>query len=101
MKIHPGGDELFHADRRTDMTKLIVAFQNFANASKNACVLLPSYQWLLYIPPHLMVLQVRVMCFQVYLYIKTHTLHFPSYHIFCQKIIVMTPGVTPIITLAI
>jgi hypothetical protein len=32
-------DELFHADgrseRRTDMTKLIVAFHNFANASKN------------------------------------------------------------------
>jgi len=26
---------LFHADRRTDMTKLIVAFRNFANAPKN------------------------------------------------------------------
>jgi len=26
--------ELFHADRRTDMTKLIVAFRNFAQASK-------------------------------------------------------------------
>jgi hypothetical protein len=35
MKIRPMGAELFHADGRTDMTKLIVAFRNFANASKN------------------------------------------------------------------
>jgi len=28
------GVELFHADRRTGMTKLIVAFRNFAKASK-------------------------------------------------------------------
>jgi len=39
MKIRPVGTELFHADeqtdRRTDMTKLIVAFQSFANAPKN------------------------------------------------------------------
>jgi hypothetical protein len=35
-KIHPAGDDqLFHADRRTDMTTLIVAFQNLANAPKN------------------------------------------------------------------
>jgi hypothetical protein len=27
--------ELFHADRRTDMTKLIVAVRNFANSPKN------------------------------------------------------------------
>jgi hypothetical protein len=26
---------LFHADKETDMTKLIVAFRNFANAPKN------------------------------------------------------------------
>jgi hypothetical protein len=32
MKIHPVGAELFHTDGRTDMTKLIVAFRNFANA---------------------------------------------------------------------
>ena len=42
MKIRPVGAELFHADRRTDgqtdMTKLIVAFRNFANASKNVCL---------------------------------------------------------------
>jgi hypothetical protein len=34
-KIRPVGAELFHADRRTDMTKLIVAFRNVANAPKN------------------------------------------------------------------
>ena len=35
MKIPPVEAELFHADRRTDMTKVIVAFRNFANAPKN------------------------------------------------------------------
>ena len=34
MKIRPVGAELFHADRRTGMTKLTVAFRNFANAPK-------------------------------------------------------------------
>jgi len=38
MKIRPVGTELFHADgqtdRQTDMTKLIVAFHNFANPPK-------------------------------------------------------------------
>jgi len=29
MKIRPVGVELFHADRRRDMTKLVVAFRNF------------------------------------------------------------------------
>jgi len=36
IKILPVGTELFHADRgtdrQTDMTKLIVAFPNFANS---------------------------------------------------------------------
>ena len=32
---HPMGAELFHADGRTDMTKLIVAFRNFAKVPKN------------------------------------------------------------------
>ena len=32
MKIRPVGAELFHADRRTDMTKLTITFRNFANA---------------------------------------------------------------------
>jgi hypothetical protein len=31
MKIPPVGAQLFHADRQTDMTKLTVAFRNFAN----------------------------------------------------------------------
>ena len=39
MKISPVGAEFFHADERTDkqvdMTQLIVAFCNFANAPKN------------------------------------------------------------------
>jgi len=39
MKIRPVGAELLQADRqtdgRTDMTKLLVAFRNFANAPKN------------------------------------------------------------------
>ena len=38
LKIRPEGAELFHADRgtdrRTDMTKLILAFRNFANPPK-------------------------------------------------------------------
>jgi len=35
MKIRPVGAELFHADGRTDMTKLTVAFLNFAKGPKN------------------------------------------------------------------
>jgi len=37
MKIRLVGAELFHVDRRTDrdMTKLIAAFRNFANAPKS------------------------------------------------------------------
>jgi hypothetical protein len=34
MKFHPVGAELFHVDGRPDMTKLLVAFGNFANAPK-------------------------------------------------------------------
>jgi hypothetical protein len=40
MKFHknsPVGAELFHADGQKDMTKLIVAFRNFANATKKVC----------------------------------------------------------------
>ena len=36
MKIRPGGAEISREDRRTDMTKLIVAVRNFANAPKNS-----------------------------------------------------------------
>ena len=35
VKIRQVGTELFHADGRTDMTKPIVAFRNFANSPKN------------------------------------------------------------------
>jgi len=34
MKIRVVGSKLFHANRHTDMTKLIVAFHNFANVPK-------------------------------------------------------------------
>jgi hypothetical protein len=34
-KIRPVGAELFHADGRTDIPNLIVAFRKFANAPKN------------------------------------------------------------------
>jgi hypothetical protein len=37
IKFHenpPVGAELFRVDRRTEMTKIIVAFRNFANAPK-------------------------------------------------------------------
>ena len=34
MKIHSVGAELLHADGQADMTKLTVAFRNFANAGK-------------------------------------------------------------------
>ena len=34
--MRPVGAELFHADGRTDMTKLIVAFRSFAKAPKNS-----------------------------------------------------------------
>jgi len=35
MKICLVRGELFHVDRRTDMTKVTVAFRNFANAPTN------------------------------------------------------------------
>ena len=44
MKIRPVGAELFHADGRTNMTKLIMAFRNFANAAKIALSTQPDYQ---------------------------------------------------------
>jgi len=36
MKIRPAGAELLHADRQTDMTKLINAFRNFSNAPRRS-----------------------------------------------------------------
>jgi len=35
MKIRPVGAEVFHADGRTDMAKIIVTFRHFANPSKD------------------------------------------------------------------
>jgi len=35
MKIRPVGAKLFHADGRTDMTKLITVFRNSANAPED------------------------------------------------------------------
>jgi hypothetical protein len=37
MKIRRVGTEFFYVDRRTDMTKLLVAFRKFARAPKNCC----------------------------------------------------------------
>ena len=34
MKIRPVGPELLHANRRIDITKIIVAFRYFANSPK-------------------------------------------------------------------
>ena len=38
MKSRPVGAELFDADGRTDMAKLIVAFRNCANAPEELCI---------------------------------------------------------------
>jgi len=38
MKIRPVGAELFHPDERTDMTKLLVTFRDFANAPNKKTV---------------------------------------------------------------
>jgi len=38
MKICPVGSKLFHADRQTNMTGLIVALRNFANTPKKGCL---------------------------------------------------------------
>jgi hypothetical protein len=43
MKIRPVGAELFHVDRQTDMTELIIAFRNFANPPKSCEVYKPQY----------------------------------------------------------
>jgi len=37
MKIRLVGATFFHVDRRTDMTKLIVAFRNLVNAPRKCC----------------------------------------------------------------
>ena len=39
MKFLAAGAEFFHADRQTDVTKLIFAFRNFAKRPKNPSAL--------------------------------------------------------------
>jgi len=39
MKIRPVVAQMFHVDRRTDMTKLVVAFPNLANPSIKVIIL--------------------------------------------------------------
>ena len=36
IKIRPVGADLFHADGRTDMMKLMATFRNFVNAPKTS-----------------------------------------------------------------
>jgi hypothetical protein len=43
IKLRPVGAKVFHADGWTDMTKLTVAFRNFANAPKTPYLFVPSY----------------------------------------------------------
>jgi len=38
INIRPVKIELFHAERQTDMTKLIATFRSFANMPKNVCI---------------------------------------------------------------
>ena len=46
IKISPVGAELFHSDRLTDMTKLIVAVRYFANAPKNIMYVITLFMFL-------------------------------------------------------
>jgi len=46
MKIRPVGAELFHADGRTDMTKLIVASRNFTIAPESRATWIISADWM-------------------------------------------------------
>jgi hypothetical protein len=45
MKNRPVGADLFHAEGRRDMTKLIVALSNFANAPNNWVIFGKSFVW--------------------------------------------------------
>jgi hypothetical protein len=50
MKIRQVTVEWYHADRRTDMTKVIVAFRSFVIASKNEN--LPKLRLMIQLVPH-------------------------------------------------
>jgi len=60
-KIGTAGAKLFHADGRTDLTKLIDAFRNFANAPKNAWECVSSYFTFWTISPMLTELCMKVV----------------------------------------
>jgi len=64
LNIRPMGAELFHADGQTDMTKLVVAFRNFANAPRKR----KTIRHLALQPPCVCV------CVCVYIYIYIYTL---------------------------
>ena len=67
MKIRPVGTELFYADGRTDMTKLIFAFHNFANAPKKVMfkhgyihgIIVPPVVVCFFVPPILILNQLN------------------------------------------
>ena len=55
IKIRPVGAECYAdgwTDRRTDMTKLIVAFRNFANAPRSGLILISSTPKPVSVPSH-------------------------------------------------
>ena len=63
MKIRPAGVELFHADGRTDMRKLLVAFRNFPNAPNKALFI--SHKLALY---HYVLISILRACTQLHLF---------------------------------
>jgi hypothetical protein len=64
-KIRLVGTELFHADRRTDMTKLMVAFSNFAiGPTKSDSLSENSFEYLFYAYKVVMMLYVLLFCFR-------------------------------------
>ena len=81
MKIPLVGAELFCADGRTDMTKLIVACRNFANAPKISQLML--YREIMAVCSEIHTKHINTLCGQnVELYIKTQSVprskHTPS-----------------------
>jgi hypothetical protein len=73
IKIRQVGAELFHADGQMDMTKLTVAFRNFANAPKNCinlrCTLTSQF--------------LHKICY--YLLLKVVKMYYYNYYIICNR----------------
>jgi len=57
MKIRPLGAELFHTDRQTDMTELVIAYRSFANAPENDTHSTDERHW-----PHVTVMKGYIGC---------------------------------------